>query len=473
MANSARDPYWQASVRRETLDHPQAAASIEDECAACHMPMPRYRARMAGQLSPVFAVLSAPASSEMHRQGIDGVSCTVCHQMSPDGLGKENTWNGQFLLSRPESGRSLEYGPFAIDPGLRKIMHSSTGGFEPTAGEHIRQSELCASCHTLRTQALAADGSVVGGLPEQMPFLEWKHSRYVNQRSCQACHMPRVDGPLQISRVLGEARPELARHVFTGANFFLQSMLSRHRDALSVAAPAPLLDAASARTVDYLSSSAATLEVGTLRAGTELRAHLQVTNLGGHKLPTAYPSRRAWLHVRVLDAAGQPVFESGALRPNGSIVGNDNDADPRRFEPHYRQIRNTGQVQIYESVLGDAAGGVTTGLLGATHYLKDNRLLPAGFDKRTASEEIAVIGEAREDAAFDASGHGIDYIIEVSGHPGPFAVEAELLYQPISYRWAHNLSTYDAPEPRRFVSFYESLQEVSATVLASARRIQE
>jgi hypothetical protein len=175
----------------------------------------------------------------------------------------------------------------------------------------------------------------------------------------------------------------------------------------------------------------------------------------------------------VLDAAGQTVFESGALRPNGSIVGNDNDADPRRFEPHYQQIRKSDQVQIYESVLGDAAGGVTTGLLGATHYLKDNRLLPAGFDKRTASEEIAVIGEAREDAAFDASGHGIDYIIEVSGHSGPFAVEAELLYQPIGYRWAHNLSTYDAPEPRRFVAFYESLQEVSSTVLAKVRRVQD
>src|SRR5688572_14445352 len=32
MANSARDPYWQASVRRELMDHPDAADAIEDEC---------------------------------------------------------------------------------------------------------------------------------------------------------------------------------------------------------------------------------------------------------------------------------------------------------------------------------------------------------------------------------------------------------------------------------------------------------
>ena len=33
MANSSRDPYWQAGVRREMIDHPAAAAEIQDECA--------------------------------------------------------------------------------------------------------------------------------------------------------------------------------------------------------------------------------------------------------------------------------------------------------------------------------------------------------------------------------------------------------------------------------------------------------
>src|SRR5689334_18416739 len=30
MANSARDPYWQASIRREVIEHPSHAASIQD-----------------------------------------------------------------------------------------------------------------------------------------------------------------------------------------------------------------------------------------------------------------------------------------------------------------------------------------------------------------------------------------------------------------------------------------------------------
>ena len=109
-------------------------------------------------------------------------------------------------------------------------------------------------------------------------------------------------------------------------------------------------------------------------------------NLTGHKLPTAYPSRRAWLHFSVQDRDGHTVFESGALKPDGSIVGNDNDADASLFEPHYRQITEAGQVQIYESILKDEEGHVTTGLLAATGYLKDNRLIPTGFDKSSAGE---------------------------------------------------------------------------------------
>ena len=33
MANSSRDPYWQGSVRRELIDHPESKADIEDECS--------------------------------------------------------------------------------------------------------------------------------------------------------------------------------------------------------------------------------------------------------------------------------------------------------------------------------------------------------------------------------------------------------------------------------------------------------
>src|SRR5262249_52800176 len=149
--------------------------------------------------------------------------------------------------------------------------------------------------------------------------------------------------------------------------------------------------------------------------------------------------------------------ESGAMTPDGRIQGNDNDADASKFEPHYREIRTVDEVQIYESVMVDPAGTVTTGLLRATSFVKDNRLLPDGFDKASAAADIAVRGPAADDADFAAGGDRVRYAPDVRAADGPFRIEAELCYQPIGYRWARNLETYDAAEPRRFVSYYTSM----------------
>src|SRR5262249_23729555 len=173
-------------------------------------------------------------------------------------------------------------------------------------------------------------------------------------------------------------------------------------------------------------------------SGGRFEADVVIENRTGHKLPTAYPSRRAWLHVAVRDRDGRVVFESGALRRDGSIVGNDNDADPLKYEPHYTTITEPGQVQIYEDIIGDARGAVTTGLLTGVKYLKDNRLLPHGFDKHTTDREIAVVGGAIADPDFTAGGDRVHFSVAVGGAPGPLRIEAELWYQPIGYRWAHN-----------------------------------
>ncbi len=155
---------------------------------------------------------------------------------------------------------------------------------------------------------------------------------------------------------------------------------------------------------------------------------------------------------------------------DGSIAGNDNDEDPDKFEPHWREIHDTSQVEIFEPILGDADGKVTTGLLHAARYLKDNRLLPRGFDKATAGDDIHVVGDAAHDPGFTAGGATIRYVMPTSGASGPLHVEAELLYQPIGYRWAHNLAPYNAKEPQRMVKYFEEASGKSATVLAKASR---
>jgi len=128
--------------------------------------------------------------------------------------------------------------------------------------------------------------------------------------------------------------------------------------------------------------------------------------------------------VTVRDRNDRVVFESGKLQPDGSIAGNDNDADPHRFEPHYSRITNTEQVQIYEDILGDQKGQVTTGLLAATGYLKDNRLLPRGFNKQTDDRDIAVVGDALNDPNFRDGADRVRYSVELGDAQGPLRIEA-------------------------------------------------
>jgi cytochrome c551/c552 len=474
MANSSRDPYWHASVRRETLDHASSNAKIVDECSTCHMPVIEHDAKHQKRNTELFAHLPLRTDkSSDAKAAADGISCAVCHQISPELLGTTASYNGNFVLQVGADGTHHESGPFDIDPALATVMHSSTAAFLPQRGDQIRSAQLCASCHTLITRALGANGEEIGSLPEQVPYQEWLHSDYRDERTCQSCHMPAVTEPTPIARILAAPRPGAAHHEFIAANFFMQRVLEKYHDELNVNAETSELGSAAARTVEYLQSKAARLSVSEPQVTSgRLSVKVTVQNLGGHKLPTAFPSRRAWLHLTVTDRAGHAVFESGALRENGSIVGNDNDDDASRFEPHHRVIHSPDEVQIYESILGDAGGHVTTGLLSATGYLKDNRLLPKGFDKTTAVPEIAVHGDALDDPGFTDAGDEVRYLIDLHAAPGPYSITAELWYEPVGFRWANNLKPYSAPEPRRFVEQYEATAQdaaakmVSATVLA-------
>jgi hypothetical protein len=96
-----------------------------------------------------------------------------------------------------------------------------------------------------------------------------------------------------------------------------------------------------------------------------------------------------------------------------------------RAERRPRQIRSGDEVQIYEAIMGTDARAVTTGLLSAVSYLKDNRVLPRGFDKGTASGDAAVHGDAA-DLDFRAGEDGVGYSIDTTGARGPFTIEVQL-----------------------------------------------
>jgi hypothetical protein len=466
MANSARDPYWLAAVRREVMDHPADREEIEDECSICHMPMTSYAERAAGRRGRVFDYLRPDKLGEPSgRLAADGVSCTVCHQIQPANLGTQASFTGGYEIDiTPASGQRRAFGPFHVDAGRARVMQSASG-FQPTQGAHLQQSELCATCHTLFTRARPSGIR----LPEQMPYQEWQLSAFKDSRTCQSCHMPVVEGDMPLTQVLGQPREGVSRHTFLGGNFFMMKMLDRYRAELGVTATSREFDAALARTVRHLQEDTSSVNfVRAQRDGDTLGIEVEVENLAGHKLPTAYPSRRVWIHLAVRDASGKTVFESGAFSPDGRIAGNDNDQDGSKYEPHHVVIERAEDVQVYESIMVDSGGRVTTGLLSGVKYVKDNRLLPKGMTIASAAGDVAVHGPAAEDADFGDGRDRVRYRVPISGVTGPLTASVELWYQPIGYRWAVTLRGYDAPEPRRFVGFWDSMAGESAMVLSRA-----
>ena len=475
MANSSRDPYWQGSIRRETIDHPEASQHIQNECTFCHMAPIRLADRDAGRDTHPFSYFPfqkiTGKTSQLQRLAQDGVTCSVCHQIEPEGLGTEATFNGNVVVSKAvREDERPEYGPYDPDHGHQTLMHSSTGGYLPVHSDHIRDSAVCASCHTLYTDPIVPGGAKLPRFPEQMPYQEWQHSDFATKQTCQQCHMPEVKGPSPVTALYGPLRDGARQHVFVSANFLIAGMLNDHRDDLAVEALPEELKAANARTREFLQTQAAKVTIESVDSSPgQIAIEVLARNLGGHKLPTAFPSRRAWLHLTVTDERGNVVFESGKLRPDGSIVGNANDEDPTKFEPHFREITRPDQVEIYEPILADAEGRVTTGILSAARYAKDNRLLPAGFDKSTANGDIKVVGDAAADPGFTDRGSKVRYVVPTGAAPGKLTVVAELWYQPIGFRWAHNLSPYKASEPQRMVKYYDTVAPDSAIILARAQ----
>ncbi len=116
------------------------------------------------------------------------------------------------------------------------------------------------------------------------------------------------------------------------------------------------------------------------------------------------------------------------------------------------------------------AGAITTGVLTATRYAKDNRLLPRGFEKRAAPADVAVHGAALDDPDFSGGEDRVRYSIGIAGTGGPLLVETLLWYQPIAYRWVENLRTYKAAEPQRFVGYFDEMSPASALMLTREAR---
>lgn len=469
MANSARDPFWRAKVRSQIARYPQLEAVINDKCSKCHAPMANAEAKKDGSIAgqSIFDGGILDAGHAKHDAAMDGVSCTLCHQIpATPALGTLATMSGNYTINDSKT----IFGPFggpgdtAIFPNPM-IMHT---GYTPAYGAHIKDSKLCASCNNLKTPYVDENGAVLSTtpeteFPEQTPYMEWEQSSYVSQKSCQACHMTHTDG-VAISTMpmwIGQ-RNNFAVHDLVGGNKLMLDILNNNKAQLGV------LSNNFAETLsktDAMLKSAATVVVAEQRSTPNaLDFTLRINCTTGHKLPTAYPSRRAIVHVSVADAQNRIVWESGKVNADGSVEGVDADDNGNTFEPHYDQITAEDQVQVYEAIMGNNVGEVTYALLRGKEYLKDNRLLPPGFNKAGAPADVRVVGAALSDGNFVGGSDQISY--RIGGLPaGNYTVKAELVYQTLSHAFAEDLfCDTTTPEVVDFKTMFDASTQKSTVI---------
>jgi hypothetical protein len=293
---------------------------------------------------------------------------------------------------------------------------------------------------------------------------------------------PQTDYRLDASDIDLPLREGFAQHVLVGLNIFLIEMAQQFPDVFGIRSEDPGLGGTNLAPLqvtenamlDQAANATARLSVEpTWNANDRtLEANVSVDNLAGHKLPSGVSFRRAFIEFSVLDADRKPLWTSGATNDQGVLIDakgeplsgefwwqHDCSARlPNAWQPHYQRIERSDQAQIYQELITDAQGRLTTSFLSISEHVKENRLQPHGFLDEAQRVAIAAAfgdrtplptpgvfamdenlgravgpeGEAEHDPDYH-NGSGIDRLTyRVAGlRKKPAAVRARLYYQSI------------------------------------------
>lgn len=541
MGLSGRDPIFFSQLNSENALHPKlekhpadAKPFVQDLCLSCHgvMGERQYKSDTGGLFTRAHLL---DAHSTYGALGRDGVSCAACHHIAAEGLGKPETFTAKFHLGPVDE----IYGPFQHN--VQTLSMKNALGMTPMATEknQIESSKLCGSCHTIVLPVYESSGrrAMRDGKPaefyEQTTYLEWLNSSFTD-RSCQSCHMPTEykGNPLsyKIANIEDNTFPAIDfrapdkditltkrdpyhRHTLLGINIFALEMFKQFRSELGLYEQDPMLrspdtttpgiDTAIASSLDSATQKSAEVRVQSFeREDNRLVADVQVTNLAGHSFPSGVGFRRAFVDFQVLDEKNHVLWESGKTNDDGVIL--DGSGGPletefftpsqQRFQRHHwskNPIRRQNQVQIYEELVRDPEGFLTTSFISLDHKVKDNRLQPKGWSSsgpyadQTGPVGTCVTrraGQVCDPTYEDGSGASVvRYSVPIDRRTARAAyVRATLYYQSIPPYFLQQRAT-DArgPDTNRLIRFTHGLKTDNTPVenwklqIATAERALE
>ena len=339
----------------------------------------------------------------------------------------------------------------------------------------MRNSEVCASCHSLYSHTQDLEGEETGQVFfEQTTYLEWVNSAYNAENvQCQSCHMPLVEGgAIAATQPNWLFNQRFGKHHLVGGNAFMLKLMRDQAVALELSATTVQFDSTIARTERSLQTQTAELEVRQLASEMgDWEFEVELRNLAGHKFPSGYPSRIAFIEFELQDPDGNTLFHSGEWTPETGVIGRD-----ETWEPHWETIESEDQVQVYEMVIGDVTGAPTQVLERASVLLKDNRLPPRGFSTNHAAYDTVQFGPmAALDANFNRTaqtgeeGSGSDrmtYRIPNDLNAATVQAHVTLHYLSVPARWVQSMFEWaeDSEEIASFQSMFESADRTPVVV---------
>lgn len=312
-SNSFRAPFYRTSVN---ILIRTKGIEFSRHCDSCHNPI----AVASGALT---------TESQVDRSfDSDGLTCSVCHSIQAL---QSTSGNGGYVLGVPavmvdENGKRI---PGEVPFG--DIIEHPERHAKAVMQPFYRTPEFCAACHKANLPNPLNDYKFIRAFTV---YDEWQNSKF-SQRNpltfyksdfviCQDCHMPRSATTLHD---YGAKEGKLASHRWTAGNTavpfyygfdeqlektkeFLQSGRYLNVDIFG------LKKTGEDNLIAPLGSVPFQLEANDV---VEAFVVIQNKNIGHSLIPEVRDLYEAWVEVVVTDAAGNEVYHSGFLKPDGML----------------------------------------------------------------------------------------------------------------------------------------------------------
>jgi Flp pilus assembly protein TadD len=312
-SNSFRTPFYRTSVN---ILIRTKGIEFSRHCDSCHNPV----GLLAGALTQ---------NSALDRTfDRDGLTCTTCHSIQSV---QTKLGNGSFVMGVPsvmvdEQGNRIP----GIVPDSEILAHLDRHS-KAVMQDFYHTSEFCSACHKANLPPLLNGYKWIRAFTA---YDEWQNSKF-SQRNpltfysgdytvCQGCHMKRQ--PISLPDY-GAKNGTLASHRWLAGNTavpfyygfdeqldktieFLKSgnYLNVDLFALKLGETGPL--------IAPLGSAPFTLKGGET---VETYVVIQNKNIGHSLIPEVRDLYEAWAQFTVKDVSGTTIYESGFLKPDGSI----------------------------------------------------------------------------------------------------------------------------------------------------------